>query len=130
MLTLYLAEASLHSSMQPKRYYAYIMSSLSGTLYVGVSNSVRNRSGHHKAGHGSTFTRRYGVDRLVYFEVFQYVNNAIAREKEIKGWRRSKKVALIESINPSWRDLSKDFGKEFKPAGSVSASRDSSLGSE
>jgi len=56
---------------------------------------------------------------LVYFEVFQYVNNAIAREKEIKGWRRSKKVALIESINPSWRDLSKDFGKEFKPAGSV-----------
>lgn len=105
--------------MNPKRYYVYIMASLSGTLYTGVSNSVRTRSGQHKVGQGSLFTRRYGVDRLVYFEVFQYVNNAIAREKEIKGWWRSKKIALIESINPSWRDLSKDFGKEFKPAGSV-----------
>jgi len=61
------------------------------------------------------FTKKYAVNRLVYFEVFHYIGNAIAREKEIKGWRRSKKVGLIESSNPSWRDLSKDFGKEFKP---------------
>jgi len=65
------------------------------------------------------------VNKLVYFEVFHYINNAIAREKEIKGWRRSKKVVLIESMNPGWRDLSRDFGKEFKPENSRSK-RDSS----
>lgn len=57
------------------------------------------------------------VDRLVYYECFRYVKNAIAREKQLKGWRRSKKVVLIESENPSWRDLSKEFGKQFKPEG-------------
>jgi len=65
------------------------------------------------------------VNRLVYFEVFQYVGNAIGREKEIKGWRRSKKIALIESVNPTWRDLSKDFGREFQPESSR-GNRDSS----
>ncbi len=91
------------------------MASLSGTLYAGITNNVRERAQQHKEGTGSEFTRKYKVDRLVYYEPFQYVGNAIAREKEIKGWRRSKKVALIESINPSWRDLSRDFGKEFQP---------------
>jgi putative endonuclease len=112
-----------------KRYCVYIMASLSGTLYTGVTNSVRRRSLEHKCGEGSSFTARYEVDRLVYYEVFRYVNNAIAREKQIKGWRRSRKVALIESQNPSWRDLSRDFGKEFQP-GEPCGNRGSSLRSE
>ncbi len=87
------------------------MASLSGTLYVGVSNNVYARSSQHKLGIGSAFTRKYHVDRLVYYEEYKYIRNAIAREKEIKGWRREKKVALIASMNPSWRDLSKDFEK-------------------
>jgi putative endonuclease len=85
------------------------MASSSGTLYVGVSNNVYARSGQHQLGIGSTFTRRYRVDRLVYYEQYRYIRNAIAREDELKGWRRDKKIALIESMNPSWRDLRKDF---------------------
>jgi putative endonuclease len=112
-----------------KRYYVYIMASLSGTLYSGVTNSVGRRSHEHKCGEGSSFTARYEVNRLVYYEVFHYVNNAIAREKQIKGWRRSRKVALIESQNPGWRDLSKDFGKQFQPS-DTRGYRDSSLRSE
>lgn len=115
--------------MKQHAYYVYILASLSGTLYVGVTNSVKTRSWQHLNGLGSDFTQRYGVNRLVYYERFQYVGNAISREKQIKSWRRSKKTALIESINPSWRDLSKDFGKEFKPEHS-GGSRDSSLRSE
>jgi putative endonuclease len=98
-----------------RRYYVYIMASLSGTLYVGVTNSVRRRTLEHKSGQASEFTTRYEADRLVYYEVFRYVNNAISREKQIKGWVRSRKIQLIESQNPSWRDLSRDFAKEFRP---------------
>jgi putative endonuclease len=92
------------------------MANTTGTLYVGVTNSIYERVAQHKQGLDDGFSKKYEVNRLVYFEVFQYIGNAIAREKEIKGWRRSKKIALIESVNPSWRDLSNDFGKEFKPA--------------
>ncbi len=70
--------------MKTHRYYVYIMASTSGTLYVGVTNSARNRSFQHKNGIGSEFTQKYKVDRLVYYEHFQYVNNAIARETQIK----------------------------------------------
>lgn len=101
-------------------YYVYILASFSGTLYVGMTNNIYTRVAQHQEAIADGFTKKYGVCRLVYFEVFRYVNNAIAREKQIKGWRRSKKVALIESVNPEWRDLSKDFGKEFKPANSHS----------
>ena len=112
-----------------KRYYVYIMSSLSGTLYTGLTNSIGRRSMEHTLKVGSDFTAKYDVNRLVYYEVFQYVGNAIAREKEIKGWRRSKKVALIESFNPSWRDLARDFARQFEPT-RPGANRDSSLRSE
>jgi len=98
-----------------KLYYVYIMASSTGTLYVGVTNNIYQRVHQHQEGLVDGFTKKYAVNRLVYFEVFHYIGNAIAREKEIKSWRRSKKVGLIESLNPSWRDLSKDFGKEFKP---------------
>ena len=101
-------------------YYVYILASLSGTLYVGMTNSIYARITQHQEGMLDGFTKKYGVCRVLYYEVFHYVNNAIAREKWIKGWRRSKKVALIESVNPGWRDLSKDFVKEFKPENSRS----------
>jgi putative endonuclease len=97
------------------RYYTYILASLSGTLYTGVTNNIQHRVEKHKAGTASEFTARYQVNRLAYFECFQYVNNAIAREKQIKGMSRAKKVKLIESLNPSWRDLSRDFANIYKP---------------
>ena len=115
--------------MKRHSYYVYILASLSGTLYVGVTNSVQMRSWQHKNGLGSEFTKRYGVNRLLYYEHFQYIGNAIAREKQLKGWKRFRKIALFESVNPNWRDVSKDFGKEFQP--SIAAGyRDSSLRSE
>lgn len=75
-------------------------------LYVGMSNDLVRRVREHKEKHIAGFTKRYNLHRLVYYEEFQDVRKAIAREKELKGWRREKKIALIESINPDWKDLS------------------------
>jgi putative endonuclease len=94
-----------------KRYYVYILSSKGRVLYVGVTGFLAARTLQHKAGGTDGFTRRYHVDRLVHYEVFRYINNAIARETEIKGWRREKKVALIEASNPLWNDLAADWGQ-------------------
>jgi putative endonuclease len=91
------------------------MASPSGTLYVGVGNSVFNRSRRHHDGTGSHFTAKYGCDRLVYYEVYEYVRSAIAREKQIKRWRREKKIALINAVNPEWRDLARDWRKPLEP---------------
>jgi putative endonuclease len=113
--------------MHDHRYYVYIMASSSGTLYTGVTNNIRRRSLQHKQGNGCAFTRKYHVDRLVYYECFKYVTCAIARETQIKGWRRSKKIALIQSLNPSWRDLSRDFGKEFTPSAQLIRRNDVAL---
>jgi putative endonuclease len=96
--------------MREKRYYVYIMASKSRTLYVGVTGSLMSRTLQHKSREAG-FTVRYQIDRLVYFETFRYVNNAIAREKEIKAWRREKKMALIATTNPTWEDLAADWGK-------------------
>ncbi len=95
-----------------KRYHVYIMASKSRTLYIGVTGFLMPRVLQHKAGDVS-FTGRYRIHRLVYYEVYRYVNNAIARETEIKKWRREKKVALVESKNPAWDDLAADWGKPF-----------------
>ncbi len=103
--------------MKIHSYYVYIMASSSGTLYIGVTSSVGDRAWMHKAGMGSEFTRKYRIDRLVHYEHYHYVKMAIAREKQLKGWRRSKKVALIEKGNPSWLDLSKNMGMQFTPEG-------------
>ena len=110
-------EASLSTAMafREHHYYTYIMASSSGTLYVGMTNCIEDRVCQHRNGTGSEFTRRYKVDRLVYYECFRYVLNAIRREKEIKGWRRSKKEELIRSRNPEWKDISKEFAKKYKP---------------
>jgi putative endonuclease len=96
--------------MKDKRYYVYILASKSRTLYVGVTGSLMARTLQHKSRQAG-FTQRYHIDRLVYFESFRYVNNAIARETEIKAWRREKKVALIAANNPTWEDLAEDWGK-------------------
>jgi putative endonuclease len=94
-----------------KRYYVYILASKNRVLYVGVTGFLMARVLQHKSGEWEGFTQRYKVNRLVYYEVFQYVNNAIARESEIKKWRREKKVALLEADNPTWEDLAANWGK-------------------
>jgi putative endonuclease len=85
------------------------MSNRSKTLYTGVTNNLIRRVREHKEGGASEFTTRYKLDRLVYFERFEDIRNAIEREREIKGWLRIKKIALIVSANPTWGDLSKKW---------------------
>lgn len=94
-----------------KRYFVYMMASKGRVLYVGVTGFLMSRVLQHKAEETDSFTSRYHVNRLVYYEVFRYANNAIARETEIKNWRRAKKVALIEASNPTWEDLAPEWGK-------------------
>src|SRR6266852_6666076 len=91
-----------------KHYYVYIMTNRSQTLYIGVTNNQQRCIDEHKHHLVAGFTSKYRITRLVYFEETSDVNAAIAREKHIKGWLRAKKVALIESINPDWRDLSEE----------------------
>jgi putative endonuclease len=85
------------------------MTSPSGTLYVGMTNNLQRRVYEHKQGLIEGFTKKYHVSRLIYFEETGDVQSAIAREQEIKKWRRSKKIALIESLNPKWQDLSEEW---------------------
>ncbi|MCB9357535.1 MAG: GIY-YIG nuclease family protein [Calditrichaeota bacterium] len=89
-----------------KTYYTYIMASISRRLYVGVTNNLHRRVSEHKRGEGCVFTARYKIDKLVYYETFKIVANAIAREKTIKGWLRERKLQLIEEQNLGWLDLS------------------------
>ena len=95
--------------MREHDYSTYIMASRSRTLYVGVTGDLHKRVFQHKGKEHEGFTARYNCDRLVWFERHQYVQNAIAREKELKGWSRSKKIALIESLNAAWVDLSREW---------------------
>jgi putative endonuclease len=85
------------------------MASRSRTLYIGVTSNLHQRVFEHKWKERDGFSAHYNCDRLVWFENFQYIQKAIAREKELKGWRRTKKIALIESINAAWMDLSRDW---------------------
>ena len=94
------------------KYFVYIMNSPSGTLYTGITNDLRRRVYQHKHHLVEGFTKKYNVTRLAYFEETGVVNAAIAREKEIKGWRRSKKIGLIKSTNPDWSDLAEDWFDE------------------
>jgi putative endonuclease len=89
-----------------RAYYVYILTSVNRkVMYVGVTNNLENRVEEHRGGKGSAFTQRYRVHTLVHAEEYRYIEDAIAREKEIKGWRRSKKDALVSATNPSWADL-------------------------
>jgi len=89
-----------------RQYYVYILASKpKGTLYIGVTNSLAHRVWQHKRGLVEGFTKRYGVHRLVYYEVFARPGEAIQREKRLKKWNRAWKIRLIESTNPEWEDL-------------------------
>ena len=92
-----------------KKFYVYIMTNHSGTLYTGVTNNLQRRVREHKSGKFKGFTAKYKIKKLVFFEEGNNINDALRREKEIKGWLRSKKIALIESINPDWKDLSLEW---------------------
>ena len=104
-----------------KDYFVYIVTNKDGTvLYIGMTNNLERRIYEHKHKLVPGFTTKYNLHRLVYFEHGNDVTSVIAREKELKGWLRSKKKALVTSFNPEWRDLSMDW----------QTSRDSSLRSE
>jgi putative endonuclease len=89
-----------------KQYYVYIMSSKRRALYTGVTRDLKRRVYEHKHRIGSRYTSRHNINRLVYFETCADIREALAREKRIKRWLRARKVALIESVNPRWDDLS------------------------
>ena len=97
------------------RYYVYIMSSYRGTLYTGVTNDLARRVYEHRHKLADGFTKKYDVSKLVYYEATDDVGSAIAREKQIKGWLRKKKVALIESMNPKWVDLADGWFEDPPP---------------
>ena len=101
--------------MHVENYYTYIMASRSRTLYVGMAGDLHKRVFQHKWREFEGFAARYNCDRLVWFEGFREVGDAILREKELKGWRREKKIALIEAMNPAWVDLARDW-YEAEPA--------------
>ena len=91
------------------QYFVYIMTNRRHTLYVGVTNDLERRVSEHKHKLIVGFTNRYAIGRLVYFEEHGDIQAAIAREKQLKGWLRARKIALIESINPQWQDLSREW---------------------
>ena len=105
------------SSMKEHEYFVYIMASRSGTLYIGITNSIYRRVLEHKRGEIEGFASKYGCIRLVYYYGFDDVHKAIGREKQLKGWTRAKKIALIESKNPRWEDLAEKWGAEMLFAG-------------
>lgn len=89
-----------------REYSVYIMTNNSGTLYIGVTNNLARRVQEHRAGIGSRFTAKYRITRLVYCETTAELQAARERERQLKGWVRRRKIALIASVNPHWRDLS------------------------
>ena len=94
---------------EPPAFYVYILASKSRVLYIGVTRHLAVRIAQHKAGEYGAFSCKYRVYRLVYYERYHSPNVAIAREKQLKGWRREKKIALIERENPTWEDLASEW---------------------
>lgn len=103
--------------MKDHEYFVYIVCSRSGTLYIGMTNSIYRRALEHKRGEVEGFASKYHCNRLVYYESFDDVHKAIGREKQLKGWIRAKKIALIESKNPRWADLAETWGAQMAFAG-------------
>lgn len=96
--------------MSGKQYFVYMMASFRQVLYIGVTNNLQRRVYQHKQKtDAESFTARYNVNRLVFFEAYGEIQDALAREKQLKSWRREKKVALLTEHNPNWRDLSLDW---------------------
>jgi putative endonuclease len=119
---------------EPKQFHVYIMTNRprSHVLYTGITGNLSHRVFQHKGKLVPGFTSRYNLTRLVYYECFVYLDAAIAREKEIKGWRRSKKIHLIETMNPHWHDLAQSWTEVYKPVGAnttpMRSTQDPSLG--
>ena len=103
--------------MKDHEYFVYIVCSRTGTLYIGMTNSIYRRALEHKRGEVEGFASTYHCDRLVFYEGFDDVHKAIGREKQLKGWTRAKKIALIESKNPRWEDLADTRGSQMAFAG-------------
>jgi putative endonuclease len=103
--------------MSGKQFFAYIMTNgpQAAVLYIGITGDLVRRVWQHKNKVAPGFTSRYNLTQLVYYERFVYPGAAIQREKEIKGWRRSKKIVLINSMNPKWEDLARDWQNLYKP---------------
>lgn len=101
--------------MGRKNYYVYFLASRSRNLYIGVTNNLKRRVLEHRQGLVEGFTKRYRMHRLVYFEVYKDVRLAIQREKQIKAWRREKKLALMKEKNPAWDDLAAEWFKGRHP---------------
>lgn len=95
--------------MLRSNFFIYIMASHSGTLYVGVTNDLQRRVSEHGQGVADSFTKKYQCTKLVYFDVYSDIEEAIRREKQLKGWRRLRKEELINGVNPHWEDLSVKF---------------------
>ncbi len=109
--------------MTRRIYYVYILAGASRVLHTGVTNSLQQHVFQHRQKSVPGFTSRYNVTQLMHYEVFGDIRLAIAREKQVKSWRREKRIALIERKNPGWRDLSEDWA-------AVKSKRDSSPRSE
>jgi len=99
--------------MKEHQYFVYIVSSNSGTLYIGMTNNIYRRALEHKRGEVEGFAAKYNCNRLVYYEGFDDVTKAIDREKQLKRWVRRKKIALVESRNPRWVDLAEKWGAQI-----------------
>ncbi len=102
--------------MERTQFAVYILASRSRALYVGVTRDLRRRVWQHRDKLVPGFTAKFNIHRLVWYELTPNVAGAIAREKEIKAWRRSKKVALIESTNPTWEDLAAEWYETADPS--------------
>ncbi len=96
-----------------KTGYTYIMGSDTGVLYIGVTSDIYIRVHQHRDGTFEGFSKTYNCTRLLYYEQHETILRSIAREKQLKGWRREKKLTLIRTINPTFKDLSEQWGKKF-----------------
>jgi len=105
--------------MYEHMYYTYIVASRSHNLYVGMTSEIEIRVQQHKNSSFEGYSKKYNCNRLVWFERHPYVRDAIAHEKQLKGWSRVKKIALIERENPTWVDLSEEWGKPVKMFGEL-----------
>ncbi len=99
------------------KFWVYIVGSRTGTLYTGMTGFFDTRIGQHKLGLIEGFTKKYGCNRLLYYEIYTDALQAKRREIQLKGWRREKKIKLIEKMNPRWADLAEHRGQEVLPPG-------------
>jgi putative endonuclease len=105
-----LVEETSRFALCPVRdFYVYVLTNTANVLYIGVTSDLAGRLWEHVEERSSQFSAKYNLDKLIYFETYPTAREAIAREKQLKGWRREKKIALIDSMNPAWKDLSGRF---------------------